>query len=143
MGSGGRQRIVFPSVKHPWRWLAFQRVGHDSGIARFHVHQHPVRLQIAGDAVYTADKAPFIVNFFAAVISGNKDDVTIVHLGYFGIANVREALDCPGREIEDDAHGDRLLGIRLRVLCRRAPARQRHRSRRFSHLCGRETEERK
>jgi hypothetical protein len=66
------------------------------------------------------------------VISGNKDDATIVHLGYFGIANMREALDCPGREIEDDAHGDWLLGIGLRVMCRRALTRQRQRSRRFS-----------
>jgi hypothetical protein len=77
------------------------------------------------------------------VISGNKDDATIVHLGYFGITNVREALDRPGREIEDDAHGDRLLGIGLYVVRHCALTRKRQRSRRFSRLCGRETEERK
>jgi hypothetical protein len=116
--------------EHPLRWPALQRVVRRSyGLASFRVRRHETRRHVAGHAVYGASDTPrggLKQRVGSAEVDGG--------LGYAGYRDqllpkerIAEAMDRLFREVDDDAHGDRLWLRVFRAERRRALTRQRQR----------------
>jgi hypothetical protein len=125
-----RCTLVRQLLKHPLCWPAFQRVARRCYcLARFRVRRHEIRRHVAGHAVYGANDTPR--GGLKQLVGSAEVDGGLGYAGYrdqlLPKERITEAMDRLFREVDDDAHGNR-LGLRIfRSGGRRALTRQRQR----------------